>query len=352
MEKCIGQHISCKQGISGSILEQNETLPRLPTRIIKIETNGDDGIRARLICTEGLTGHYFTLSHRWGSYQPIATTHSTLTRFQAQLPVETMNPTFRDAISMTFLLGFQYLWIDALCIVQDDPEDWQREAKDMGRIFEEATCMLAAVDKVTDGQQDLGLFQYLHRGPPVASHFCPVESLWASENREMKRFIGHYWFPEPTAAHELRFRARTPQGWYIVNKSAWYKRGWIVQERTLARRTIYFTIDKLWWDCKQVQEDEDGYAYDFPVPARAMHVPYSPLNGHMSIDTVANIWETLVQDYSSCELSKDTDKAFAISGITQRLESRHKVQIGHGVIYDFTGRSLLWRASRANLKEY
>lgn len=52
--------------------------------------------------------------------------------------------TFRDAIAMTERLGFQYLWIDALCIIQNSSADWMAEAACMYDVYFYGTLMLSA----------------------------------------------------------------------------------------------------------------------------------------------------------------------------------------------------------------
>jgi hypothetical protein len=46
-----------------------------------------------------------------------------------------MPATFFDATIITRELGYRYLWIDSLCIVQDFLEDWEAESQNMGNIY-------------------------------------------------------------------------------------------------------------------------------------------------------------------------------------------------------------------------
>jgi hypothetical protein len=52
--------------------------------------------------------------------------------------------TFEDAIVATRRLGARYIWIDSLCIIQDDPADWERESSSMADVYRNATCNIAA----------------------------------------------------------------------------------------------------------------------------------------------------------------------------------------------------------------
>jgi hypothetical protein len=89
---------------------------------------------------------YLTLSHCWGKHQLVRLLESNLTSFCDNVPYELLPPTFRDAIRITRRLGFLYLWIDSLCIIQDSSEDWNHEARLMGKIYTNATCNIAASD--------------------------------------------------------------------------------------------------------------------------------------------------------------------------------------------------------------
>ena len=68
--------------------------------------------------------------------------------FKAGITVKSLPNTFRDAITVTRSLGVRYLWIDALCIVQDSEEDWMSEAGKMADIFKFGHLNLAASDSV------------------------------------------------------------------------------------------------------------------------------------------------------------------------------------------------------------
>jgi hypothetical protein len=90
--------------------------------------------------------HYLTLSHCWGKHQLVRLLESNLASFCQNVPYELLPPTFRDAIRLTRRLGFVYIWIDSLCIIQDSAEDWNHEARLMGKIYTNATCNIAASD--------------------------------------------------------------------------------------------------------------------------------------------------------------------------------------------------------------
>ena len=99
-----------------------KTRPVLPTRIIAInmERDGD----ARIMLGNGRGGDYLALSYCWGAGpHPHSLTTRNRQQYMTSLPINDLPNTLANAINITRRLGLQFLWIDALCIVQDDNRD-------------------------------------------------------------------------------------------------------------------------------------------------------------------------------------------------------------------------------------
>jgi Heterokaryon incompatibility protein (HET) len=94
--------------------------------------------------TPGINGRYICLSYCWGSHLPLRTLKANLPDMEKTIPWKRLPKTFQDAIHLTKLLGISYLWIDALCIVQDDPADWDREASQMSTIYSDSYLTVTA----------------------------------------------------------------------------------------------------------------------------------------------------------------------------------------------------------------
>lgn len=127
-------------------LTQNNT--RLPTRVLdlgcKDDSNSLDSIsHLRLLETKGMMGRYATLSYCWGGYTDCRTLKSNLDQHCTEMHYEKLPKMFQQAVTVTRGLGIQYLWIDALCIVQDDAEDWKFEASRMADVYWNGVCRLA-----------------------------------------------------------------------------------------------------------------------------------------------------------------------------------------------------------------
>ncbi|KAK0727277.1 heterokaryon incompatibility, partial [Lasiosphaeria miniovina] len=90
-------------------------------------------------------GKYAALSHCWGSpgQQPFTTTADNLASRQSGIDFQHLPPTFRDAVIVASELGVQNLWIDSLCIIQDDADDWARESIRMAAVYGKAHVTIA-----------------------------------------------------------------------------------------------------------------------------------------------------------------------------------------------------------------
>ncbi|KAI0130530.1 heterokaryon incompatibility protein-domain-containing protein [Xylariales sp. AK1849] len=149
----------------------------LPTRVIDVTP---DHIRLILAREEGLTyGRYVALSYCWGGPQPIYTTRETLAVHTREIPFQDLPQTLKDAITVTRELGLQYLWVDALCIVQDDTEDQRREVSRMAQIYNCAYVTVSASTASTCYDGFLGPRKLTH-GPirlPAKASGCKMGSV-------------------------------------------------------------------------------------------------------------------------------------------------------------------------------
>jgi hypothetical protein len=201
----------------------------LPTRVIDVGARGSPKVRLH-IPAPNTVASYIALSHPWGIPDPKRNPHfctywSNIDRFANDgIDIGSLPATFRDAIVATRELGQQYLWIDSICIVQGQGGDFDSEAAKMEQVFSSAYCVLAA-SRAT-AQCDGFLKPRLSRevitlrrtdGGRNPSYFYVCEMI--------DDFIEH------------------------VLESVHSKRGWVFQERALARRTVYFGGRQTYWEC-------------------------------------------------------------------------------------------------------
>lgn len=136
-----------------------------PSRLLELSSS-ERQISLRVRSAHELTEiplSYCTLNHCWGRRQPVRLTRGLLRSFQHHRPFEILPQTFADAIQITLNLGLSYLWIDSLCICQDDQDDWLAESAKMGDIYSNATCNIAALAAKDDHEG------YYTMGPTLAS---------------------------------------------------------------------------------------------------------------------------------------------------------------------------------------
>lgn len=103
-----------------------QALVPLPNRLIEIPQEGQE---CKLhISAPGEKGHYVTLSHCWGSTATSSLKRANIEKFQREIRLEDLSRSFQDAIVITRCLDFRFLWIDAICIIQDSVDDWAHES--------------------------------------------------------------------------------------------------------------------------------------------------------------------------------------------------------------------------------
>ena len=156
---------------------------------------------------------------------PLLAKRKNLDTLLQDIPFEKLSKTFHDAIVATRRLGFQYIWIDSLCILQDDDDDWVSEAAHMGSIYSGCFLNLVAAD-APDGAAGC----FFERDPAVKFQL-----------RDTKK--GNLYPCLPNTSE------------YLANLSI-SKRGWCFQETLLAPRSLYFCESQLIWECRALQTCE------------------------------------------------------------------------------------------------
>jgi hypothetical protein len=88
------------------------------------------------------------LSYCWGGSETFKTEKNTLKDYEEFLPVDKLPQTIKDALSLTKAIGLDYLWVDAICIVQGNTQEalkeWKKESQNMGHIYSNAKIVLSA----------------------------------------------------------------------------------------------------------------------------------------------------------------------------------------------------------------
>lgn len=193
---------------------------RIPTRLIRVGQPGDHSVRL-WETTSADTGEWIALSHKWGD-RHFSTTPDNLADHIRGLNVSTLPATFRDAVTVTRALGCQYLWIDSLCVIQGPGGDFKTEAKRMEDVYSGAYCVIAA--------------------SCADDHYSGFLERRRSRDSVGMRQAGRGYPPFYICETIDNFKEHVLDG-------ALYRRGWVLQEHALARRTIFFTEHQTYFEC-------------------------------------------------------------------------------------------------------
>lgn len=358
---CKSDHTACQ--IPGNDHPSNTSTQSLifPTRLIDIGSPLALEQHQRIVDTDELMVpvDYVSLSHRWAKQPQLKTKRCNILAHRDRLPLDKLPPTFTEAIEVTRQLGLRYLWIDSLCIIQEDEADWRVESQKMGDIFKNSAVTIAAADAVgTDADMiDYGLSSPHLIDRLAVKIILPLEKLPLNKlSQKLKRgdeiFVWKYiWRATPSLEnedqHTVVIRPRTPALWKTAQRSKWYNRGWVLQEILLSRRMIYFTKHKLYWSCYEATRDEGGG--DPEAPFR-----FSLFSTKSHRDPTKS-WAIRMSEYVRCELSYGSDRLMAIAGIASIFTSSHSINIQVGIVEDPTGESLLWYTRErclSNLRDF
>lgn len=156
-QSCAEQHDLCRQSaLLAADGSASENFPH-PIRLAHLDKIGESR-SIRLIEANGMVPNYVCVSHRWRGNEQLKTKATTIESAFKGIPFETLPKTFQHSAVFAQKLGIDYLWIDSLCIVQDDKDDWERQSQQMGMIFQRSSYTLAAIDAFSESETDAGLF--------------------------------------------------------------------------------------------------------------------------------------------------------------------------------------------------
>lgn len=288
----------------------------LPSRILDLEAF-DDPSKIRLWETKGTTrsDSYVTLSHCWGvdTSHHVKTTHATLPSRLDTIIVQELPQTFQDAINVTRHLGIRFLWIDSLCICQDDPDDWAREAAAMQRVYAGAFLTISA-----DGAPGSahGLLQRRERRHvPIPLKFTPDNTDSATTTRPKETSVPAYAFESPLWE---AFKKRVLLA--LMGQPLSY-RAWAMQERLLSHRVLHFTSEQLFFECDCHFLSEDG----IKILGRWNSLDLGGDKTLFDLSPVSNIhrmWDLILEEFTTRQLTVKTDWFPALPGLAAQIKGK------------------------------
>ncbi|KAK1959985.1 HET-domain-containing protein [Colletotrichum sublineola] len=283
-----------------------------PTRVLDVGTPEHPQIR---LCdgTKAISKRYVALSHCWGTEQCFKTLKNNINDFKKEIGFKELPRTFQDAVKVTRDLGFRYLWIDSLCIIQDDLLDWEQEAASMEHVFSSAIVTIAASSAKSSAEGFL-LAQRKQQTPVIIK----------------------------TASNGTAFICKSIDDFHRdVEMSPLNKRGWVLQERALARRTLHFTSSQVYWECGNGIHGESLMKLVKAAFLGDSDFPNSAL-GYFKGARIL-LFQNLYRTYSALNFTHVTDRSIAIKGLEERLVKAFNTKGGFGIFERYLHRSLLWQ---------
>ncbi|KAF2212744.1 hypothetical protein CERZMDRAFT_12598, partial [Cercospora zeae-maydis SCOH1-5] len=293
--ECDLEHHDCSHQVR---MLHGTSSTKAPTRLLDVRPS-EDLVMIRLCESAELASdlEYVTLSHCWGLQLPARLLKDNYPDMKSSIAIAMLPQTFRDAIHFTRLVGIRYLWIDALCIIQDSHDDWLHESLLMARTYSFAVLNIASTS-ASDGRGGLFRDRNLLLATP-----CVIEATWSGHQPGRFVCVDESSFPREVEAGPLNSRA------------------WVFQERILAPRTVHFARDQLWWECRQSTACE-AYPKGVPGPSLAADLPL--VRGLTSLDYFSaehdyiganESWLGLLGAYTQTQITKDSDRLIALAGI-------------------------------------
>jgi hypothetical protein len=316
------------------------TETQLPTRILEIGKKGDPTLH--LAISNGRKGYYVALSHCWGKRPTVTTTIENIAEQLKSISLDTLPANFRDAVVISRELGYKYLWIDSLCIIQGDRDDWVTESSLMGQVYQNCAVMFAA-----SGSNDSygGMLN-----PRSVSCALPNSKLWLSPKRK----------PIQT-----------------LEESELGSRAWASQERILAPRIVYYSNEQIFWECRDGRKAEcttkimfdtyQSYNKRYHDRVETTYVPAYNYTEYLSKDIAGaedkdneitvrpDGWFWAIEGYSRRHLTNSTDKLPALSGLAQNVFHPQRATGGNylaGLWSNDILRQLLWENGEQRLATF
>ncbi|KAI1120765.1 hypothetical protein F5Y10DRAFT_289312 [Nemania abortiva] len=308
---CDSTHSTCSRFYAEG--PDKNPAPTMPTRLVEL------GNPLRLVESVSIKpSPYVALSHCWGKIEQgrLCTSSGNITQLMASIDSGRLPKTFRDAILVTRGIGIEYLWIDSLCIIQDDKDDWENESAKMEQVFSFAYCTIGASSATSSVE---GFLHKRHPRPCVQLETSSFGKLYVCQNIDN--------FHRDVDLGELN------------------SRGWVLQERALSRRSIFYTSTQVYWECGEgihcetltrLKNAKAAFLGDARFPNSALE--YYRDGRQMLV-------QDLYERYSRLAFTHYWDRPVAILGLQERLARAFKTQGAYGFFTTYFARLLLWKRS-------
>lgn len=193
------------------------------------------------------------MSYCWGQttkQSPWTLRKTNIDHFKMGVQSDQLPQSFRDVIKLTRALTERFVWIDALCILQDSPDDWAREAASMARVYANSLCTV--ILPASDPNQPLFIDRDVSLTRPATLQ------LTTSDGGRSAVVRLHPVLPKWNRKFDLGIEGEDESG--LQAKQPTRKRAWCLQEYELSCRTVIFTTHQFVWLCREMQCSEEEFS--------------------------------------------------------------------------------------------
>ncbi|EXJ63416.1 uncharacterized protein A1O5_11465, partial [Cladophialophora psammophila CBS 110553] len=305
IQACHSLHKACTEFSSsvGGHAPTNFRLARLidvSSKPARLQARGD---------LSSLDPRYLPLSHCWGEVPRVRLLKENLVKMQDAIPEEGLSLNIRQAFKITRNLGYRFIWIDSLCIIQDSRDDWLAESPKMTDVYGRSDCTIAAVgahgdvscfvERCSMARRPCKLFEEIY----AHGYFARLEEVF----KDTKTLVG-------------------------LGTVPLLRRAWVVLERLLSPRIIYFGLQGLVWQCcsknasefwldlksRDAQPESDSL-YSIKIQfATALRSTSRPRVG----EEINKSWNSVVDAYTNANLTFKCDHSVALAGIASLVQRR------------------------------
>lgn len=311
---CLKRHEQCQKPLKWSSGDF------LPTRLIDIGPSHPNIVLGTEIPQQS---PYLALSYCWGGANTILLARKNYRQLRTAIDVQALPKTLADAVKVTRRLSYRYLWVDAVCIMQDDKEDWEREANLMALVYSNAVCTISVASANAASQ---GCFVWRE---PLAYLPCRVSGT---------RSHGVHLSSSQTPYDTKVTRAGT------VEDAAINTRAWCVQERLLSKRIFHFTAGGIFWECYSLEaSDTNPDGRKIGMNSRDVYGGFRAHIGSLNNDRLRSILPPLVSRF----LPGRETLVKAIASKSPFASCHHAdLEKAHGLLHQYTQRNLTVKTDR------
>lgn len=295
----------------------------MPTRVIDVGNHQQRRPPRLIITTPNMEDKYLALSYCWG---PATDTHTlnanTMEDMLNGMDESRLVAAHRDTLSLARSLGIKFVWIDALCIIQGNKEDWECESKLMARVYGNATLTISA-GRTADARNSFIINDYKQPAP-----CCEIP---LDEDQHSNVLVG----------------LRRSSDYGVVET-----RGWCLQEKKWSRRIVFFGNEQLYFLCRCCGYSEDrNYEQEKPSSLDAI-LSQEDKDLSSKRDRLLQFWDGVLIDFSKRQLSNPHDIFAATASIAEPVSKAIESRYLAGIWECDLVRCLLWRPGYLVSKPY